>query len=53
MNNKNKYTLRIPLTMNKEPNGDLLCGFLMEAFLSYTRATNDELSVYEIVLDIE
>lgn len=53
MNNKNKYTLRIPLTMSKEPNGDLLYGFLLEAFLSYARKMDDELLVSEMALEIE
>ena len=53
MTDKNKYILCIPLTMNKEPDGDLLCGFIMEALLSYARKTDDELLVYEMVLEEE
>ncbi len=50
MMNENKYTLCIQLAMNKEPNGDVLWDVIIDALLSYAKKTEDELSIYKIVL---
>lgn len=51
MEDRSKYTLRIHMEMDKEPNGEVLWDVIKDALLQYTKRTRKELTVSEAVLE--